>query len=156
MDRDILKNGGFNLIELSLVFAIAAMLLGAVFCSAARTRRIALAGRTIQEMDALASASTQYYLGIGAWPQDVADLRPAHLSPEATGINPFGNVYTIAGGVSSVTISTALPKGLITPENSGSEIVIQNQGANDLVSVTRSVESTAWGLQHDKKNIFHQ
>ncbi|WP_128699328.1 hypothetical protein [Candidatus Velamenicoccus archaeovorus] len=119
-------------------------------------RQAVLAKKTIQEMDVLADASVQYYLGNGAWPQDAADLRPAHLSPEATGINPFGNVYTITGGVSSVTISTALPKGLIMSENFGSEIVVQNQGANDLVSVTRSVESTAWGLQYDKKNIFHQ
>ncbi len=156
MDCDILKKDGFSLIELSLVFAIAFLSLGAAFYSAARMRQSALAMRTIQELDALASASAQYYLESGAWPQDVADLRPAYLSPQATDVNPFGNVYAITGGASSVTVSTALPKGLITPENSGSEIVVQNQGANDLVSVARSVESTTWGLQYDKKNIFHQ
>lgn len=156
MDRDILETKGFSLIELSFVFAIAVILLGAAFYSFARMRQAVLAKRTIQEMDALADAGVQYYLGNGAWPQEVVDLRSVYLSPEVTGSNPFGNVYVVAGGVSSVTVSTALPKGLITTGSSGSGIVVHNQGTDDLVSVTRSVESTTWGLQYEKKNIFHQ
>ncbi len=156
MDRDILETEGFSLIELSFVFAIAVILLGVVFYSAARMRQAVLAKKTIQEMDVLADASVQYYLGNGAWPQDVVDLRSVYLSSEVTGSNPFGNVYAITGGVSSVTVSAALPKGLVTTGNSGSGIVVRNQGTDDLVSVTRSVESTTWGLQYEKKNIFHQ
>lgn len=157
MDSNVLNRKGFSLIELSLVFAIVAVLLGLVFYAAPGIRQLAMAKRTVEEMDLLASASCRYYLGNGAYPQDVSDLRPAYLTPQTSGVNPFGNVYVIRPGISSVTVSTLLPKDILATGIFGStQIVIENQGVHDLVSVTRSVESTTWNLQYDKKHIFHQ
>ena len=151
-----MRRKGFSIIELSLVIAIAAVILGTALYSAGRIRQAALARRAVQELDALASASAQYYLGNGAYPAEVSDLRPVYLGLEASGVNPFGNAYTITSGISSVTVSTLLPKGLVTLESFGSQLVVKNQGTSDLVSVTKSIESATWGLQYDKKQIFRQ
>ena len=156
MDRNVLEKRGFSLIELSLVFVIGAILLGTVFYSARSIRQAALARKTIQELDVLVSASSQYYLGNGAYPTCVLDLRPVYLSPQATGVNPFGNAYCVTPGVLSVSVSTLLPKGLLTPQSFGSEVVVINQGNNDLVSVTKPLESGIWSLKYDKKNIYRQ
>ena len=156
MDSDVLGRRGFSLLELSLVFAVAAVLLGVVFYCAGRIRQAASAQRTVNELEAIASVSTQYYLENGAWPGNLSDLRPSYLSPTSSDFNPFGNAYTITPGTSRASVSTRLPKGLVTNNSFGSEVVVENQGNNDLVSVTKSVESANWRLKYEKKYIYHQ
>jgi len=157
MDSHVLaKQRGFSLAELVLVFMLASIFIGTVSYSALKIRQLARAQRVLSELDAIASVSTQYYLENGAWPLSLADLRPKYLSATASETNPFGNDYVITGVTSRITVSTLLPKGLVATKSFGSQIVVINQGANDLVSLSKSVESANWKLKYEKKYIYKQ
>lgn len=136
------------------------MLLGvftaAAFYSAAKIRQAAAAQRIIAELDAIASAGARYYSEHGAWPASLADLRPSYLAQQSSNLNPFGNIYSITSNASSISVSTLLPKGLVTSKSFGSEVVVINQGNNDLVSVTKPLESGTWKLKYEKKHIYQQ
>jgi hypothetical protein len=135
---------------------VVSVFIAATGYSAAKIRQVAKAQRTINELDAIASVSTQYYLENGAWPASLVDLRPRYLSLTSGDLNPFGNTYTITGNVSRVSVSTVVPRGVITEKSFGSEIVIVSQGANDLVSLSKSVESRNWKLKYEKKYIYQE
>lgn len=135
---------------------IAVVFSAAVLYSAQKIRQAASAQRVMEELEAIATASTQYYLENGAWPVNLSDLRPKYLGPGSSALNPFGNAYVITPGVSRVSVSTLLPKGLVTQRSFGSEVVVVNQGSNDLVTVTKSPESGNWKLKYDKKYIYKQ
>ncbi len=156
MDSDVLTKRGFSLAELVLVLMLASVFIAAAGYSALKIRQTAKAQRTLYELDSIASVSTQYYLENGAWPASLADLRPKYLSSTSGDRNPFGNIYTIAGDVSRVSVSTVVPRGVITEKSFGSEIVIVNQGSNDLVSLSKSVESRNWKLKYEKKYIYQE
>lgn len=156
MDNNVLKRRGFSLAELSLVLMLAGIFIAAAFYSAAKIRQVASGIRALEELDAIALASARYYSERGAWPVNLSDLRPSYLVQQASSFNPFGNAYTISSNVSSVSVSTLLPKGLITSKSFGSEVVVVNQGNNDLVSITKTPESRTWKLKYDKKYIYKQ
>ena len=156
MDNNVLAKRGFSLVELSLVLMIASVFIAASFYSAAKIRQVALAQRVTGELDAIAAAGTRYYSEHGAWPVNLSDLRPSYLVQQSSGLNPFGNAYTITSNVSSFSVSTLLPKGLITNKSYGSEVVVVNQGNNDLVSIAKSPESRTWKLKYEKKYIYKQ
>ena len=156
MDNNVLKRRGFSLAELSLVLMLAGVFIAAAFYSAAKIRQVASGIRALEELDSIALASARYYSERGAWPVNLSDLRPSYLVQQSSDVNPFGNAYTIISNVSSVSVSTLLPKGLITSKSHGSEVVVLNQGNNDLVSVTKTPESTTWKLKYEKKYIYKQ
>jgi prepilin-type N-terminal cleavage/methylation domain-containing protein len=156
MDNNVLARRGFSLAELSLVLMVASVFITASFYSAAKIRQAASAQRVNEEMDAIAAASTRYYSEHGAWPVSLSDLRPSYLGQQSSDLNPFGKAYTITSGVSGISISTLLPKGLLTNKSFGSEVVVINQGNNDLVSITKSPESRTWNLKYEKKYIYKQ
>ena len=156
MDSHVLAKRGFSLVELGLVLMVVSVFIAVSSYSAAKIRQVVKAQRTINELDAIASVSTQYYLENGAWPATLSDLRPKYLSSTSGDLNPFGNIYTIVGNVSRVSVSTVVPKGVITEKSFGSEIVIVNQGTNDLVSLSKSVESGNWKLKYEKKYIYQE
>ena len=156
MDSDVLGRKGFSLIELSLTLAITAILLAIALYSAKAVRQAALAERTIDELSSIALASTRYYSQYNARPATLSDLRTSgYLAASSGDLNPFGNAYVITGGDDAVSVSTILPKGLIIATSMASEVVVVNQGNNDLVTVTKSQESTLWSLQYEKKYIYH-
>lgn len=156
MDSNLLSRRGFSFIEISFVFTLIAALIVASVYSANRIKQAAFAQRTIAEMDTIASASIQYYKENGAWPQTLEDLRPVYLSPQAASLNPFGNAYVITPQISGASVSTVVPKGLVISNSVGSQIVVINQGSNDLVKLTKAIESITWKLKYDKKNVYHQ
>ncbi len=156
MDSDVLAKRGFSLLELSLVLMVVSVLIAVSSYSAAKIRQVALAQRAVSELNAIASVSTQYYLENGAWPVNLSDLRPKYLEANSNDLNPFGNSYTITIGSSRASVSTVLPRGLVTNKSFGSEVVVVNQGSSDLVTITKSVESRNWKLKYDKKYIYHQ
>lgn len=156
MDSDVLARRGFSLVELGLVLMVVSAVIVVSSYSALKIRQVIKAQRTVNELNTIAGVSTQYYLENGAWSTNLSDLRPKYLSPTSGDLNPFGNAYTITGGTSYVSVSTIVPKGLITEKSFGSEIVIVNQGANDLVSLSKSVESRNWKLKYDKKYIYQE
>ena len=156
MDSDVLGKKGFSLIELALVLAIIAVLLGIALYSAKGIRQAYLAERVTSELDSIAIASTGYYNENGSWPATLSDLRAGgYLAASSGDLNPFGNAYVIMGGGETVSVSCVLPRGLITAKSTGSEVVVVNQGNNDLVTVTKSEESTIWSLEYGKKYIYH-
>jgi type II secretory pathway pseudopilin PulG len=157
MDSHVLaKQRGFSLVELGLVLMVVSAVIATSFYSALKIRQVVRAQRTINELDNIASVSTQYYFENGAWPATLSDLRPKYLSANSSDLNPFGNAYTITGATSYVSVSTLVPKGLITEKSFGSEVVIVNQGANDSVSLSKSVESSNWKLKYEKKYIYQE
>ncbi len=156
MDNNVLAKRGFSLAELSLVLMVASVFIAASFYFAAKIRQIASAQRVVEEMDSIAAAGTRYYSERGAWPVNLSDLRPSYLVQQSSDVNPFSNAYTITSNVLSVSVSTLLPKGLITNKSYGSEVVVVNQGNNDLVSITKSPESRTWKLKYEKKYIYKQ
>ena len=156
MDNNVLKRRGFSLAELSLVLMLAGVFIAAAFYSAAKIRQVASGIRALEELDSIALASARYYSEHGAWPVNLSDLRPSYLVQQSSDVNPFGNAYTITSNVSSVSVSTLLPKNLVTPKSFGSEVVVVNQGNNDLVSITKTPESRTWKLKYEKKYIYKQ
>ena len=156
MDDNVLTKRGFSLAELSLVLMVISICIAVSFYSASKIRQIASAQRVIEELDAIALASTRYYSEQGAWPINILDLRPNYLVQQSSDLNPFGNAYAITSNVSSFSVSTLLPNGLITNKSYGSEVVLVNQGNNDLVSITKSPESRTWKLRYEKKYIYKQ
>jgi len=156
MDSDVLAKRGFSLVELGLVLMVISVFIAISSYSAAKIRQVVKAQRTLNELDAIASVSTQYYLENGAWPASLADLHPKYLGPTSSDFNPFGNAYAITAGTSSVSVSTVVPRGVITEKSFGSEIVIVNQGSNDLVSLSKSIESRNWKLKYEKKYIYQE
>jgi len=135
---------------------LAGVFIAASFYSAAKIRQIASAQRVVEELDSIAIASARYYSEHGAWPATLADLRPSYLVQQSSSFNPFGNAYTISSNASSVSVSTLLPKGLVTSKSFGSGVVVVNQGNNDLVSVTKTPELKTWKLKYEKKYIYKQ
>lgn len=156
MDSDVLTKRGFSLVELGVVLMAVSVIFAVSFYSAGKIRQTAFAQRTLDELNAIASVSIEYYKERGAWPVSLSDLRPEYLVSGSSDINPFGSAYTISSGAFGVSVSTLLPKGLITGKSFGSEVVVVNQGNNDLVSVTKSIESRNWKLKYDKKYIYKQ
>ena len=142
--------------ELSLVLMVASVFIAASFYSAVKIRQVASGQRVIEELDSIAAASTRYYSEHGAWPTGLSDLRPSYLGQQSSDLNPFGNAYTITTNASSFSVSTLLPKNLVTSKSYGSEVVVVNQGNNDLVSITKSPESRTWNLKYEKKYIYKQ
>lgn len=135
---------------------LAGIFIAAAFYSATKIRQTASAQRVMIELESIALASARFYSECGAWPAVLADLRPSYLVQQSSDVNPFGNAYTITSNTSSVSVSTLLPKGLITLKSYGSEVVVVNQGNNDLVSITKTPESRTWKLKYEKKYIYHQ
>ena len=156
MDSNVLKRRGFSLAELSLVFMVVSVFLAAVVCSAAKIRQAASAQRVIEELNAIAVASSGYYSEHGAWPASSADLRPGYLTQQSTAVNPFGNAYIITSNAFSLSVSTLLPKGLVSGKSYGSEVVVINQGSNDLISITTPPETRTWKLKYEKKYIYKE
>ena len=156
MDSDVLARRGFSLLELVLVVAAALILMATSFYYAGKIRQVAKGQRVSSELDTIASAAIEYYRQNGAWPVNLSDLRHSYLSAQSGDLNPFGNAYIITPEVSRVSVSTVLPKGLITGRSSGSEVTVISQGNNDLVSVTKPLESGIWSLKYDKKNVYRQ
>ncbi len=144
------------MVELSLVLALLSVILAVSFYSTLKVRQVVKAQRTLDELNALALVSTRYSQENGGWPVSLSDLRPKYLGPNSTDLNPFGSPYWISGGVSSVSVVTLLPRGLVSQKSFGSEVVIINQGANDLVTVTRPIESNNWKLKYEKKYIYQE
>lgn len=135
---------------------IVSVFFAASFYYAAKIRQAASAQRVIDELEGIAAAGNRYYSEHGAWPVNLTDLCPGYLVQQASGFNPFGNAYTITSNVLSFSVSTLLPKGLMTNKSYGSEIVIVNQGNNDLVSITNPLESGTWKLRYEKKYLYKQ
>ena len=132
-----------------------AVIIMALIVSSARIRQEAQGERVLRDLDAIATSSIQYYKANSSWPINLASLMPGYLSLNVSGINPFGNAYVINPQVSGVTVSTLMPCGLITTEGFGSEVVVLNQANNDLVSITKPIESSVWQLEYEKKYIYN-
>ena len=156
MDSNVLTGRGFSLVEMCVVLMVVSAIFAVSFYSAEKIRQTALVQRTIDELNAIAVVSAQYYQERGAWPVSLSDLRPKYLASGSSSLSPFGSAYIISSSAWGVSVTTLLPKGLITGKSFGSEVVVINQGNNDLVSITRSIESRNWNLKYVKKYIYKQ
>lgn len=151
------RKKAFSLPELSLALAICAVLLAMTLNSAAQARRAALAERVIRDLDSVAAASARYYREKGAFPDSLSDLRGSgYLAGSSGDLNPLGFSYVIAGGNEAVTVSCVLPKGIVSAKSLAGGLAVENQGDNDLVSITKQVETRLWKLKYEKRHIYHE
>lgn len=156
MDSNILKKKGFGLFEVVIVLAIFVTIITAAAVSFGKQRQVSQALRTLSELNTIVTACTQYYNDNGAWPVNLAALRPKYLSPQSNDNNVFESPYIINGGADQVTVTTTIPTGLATNKSFGSEIIIATSGSNDIISVTKPVTTGNWRLKYDKKYLYSQ
>jgi len=156
MDRNFLTTKGVTLLELAMGITVFSLLVAFSLGSLSGRKTQAKALRTTREMDILADASVQYYLKTGAWPASLVDLQPELVAAPINN-NPFDYEYMFNSTGSSVTVSTFVPKGLVTQISGGPQMVVQSQETLDLISVSRPIPSGLTGrLKYDKKYLYEQ
>ena len=148
---------GFSLIELCIAIGILAILTGSITSVFIKRIQVKAGEKTAVEMSVIQQAASAYFVANKTWPVNIQALQSAgYLNPSWVTNNPWQNAYTITSNALSFSVSTLLPKGLITNISFGSEVVVVNQGNNDLVSVTKSPESRNWKLKYEKKYLYKQ
>jgi len=154
MVRYFLKKRGVTLIEIALSVTVFIILVSAVLILASGQRQRAKVERVLTDLKSLVDASGQYHNRYGNWPGAISDLKPEFISA-AVSKNPFGNNYSISSTSSQVTVSTLVPAGQIDVALVGPEVVITNQGSNDLISMSQPVPGrNRWRLKYDKKKLY--
>lgn len=106
---------GFTLLELTIVMAIATILLGAATPVAVKRVQIAYAQKAAQEMNILEDAAKNYYATNDTWPNTVQDLKDdGYLSPFWVAKNAWGNDYvtTPAADGKSFSVASNVPSDL--------------------------------------------
>lgn len=116
----------------------------------------AKACKVIDEMTALAEACRQYYSATSAWPANINSLYPNYLKT-TNFINGFGNSYLMTTTNRSVSIATDIPNGLIQMTTLGNQLVVNNNGNMDTVTLTKSLpDEGITSLEYEKKYLYHQ
>ena len=99
---------GFTLLELTIVMAIATILLGAATPVAVKRVQIAYAQKAAQEMNILEDAAKNYYATNDTWPNTVQDLKDdGYLSSTWVAKNAWGNDYVITPAPDGRSFSVA-------------------------------------------------
>ena len=108
MDRHFLRNTGLGLIEIAIGLSVATVLLLAVLPLGKQAIANARLVQNHRNLSAVAQACRQYYMQLGHWPGQVADLQPYFLSAGVDGqgyvLNPQVNILTVSWGNHEVTV----------------------------------------------------
>ena len=130
MRRNISTNNkrGFSLIELCIALGVLVILTSSITPVFIKRIQVKAGEKTALEMSVIQQAALSYYTANNAWPASIQVLQSAGY----------------------------LNLSWVTNKSSGSEVVVVNQGNNDLVSITKSPESRTWKLKYEKKYIYKQ
>lgn len=145
---------GISLVELAFSLVVLTIFIVSVVGGSARILNNSKATRTISEMDALAISCRQYYSVNSAWPGSLNVLYP-DFTKRATFVNVFGNGYNLLTTSKTVSIFSNIPKGLVTQNISGDQLVIIPAGVWDTIVLTKELPDEGLdSLQYDKKYIY--
>jgi len=137
-------NKGMSLIELIFIILVATVFLSVIVASGINFINRARFQATVREMQSIAQASVQYYDSSSSdqssliWPSTVADLVPKFL-PQLLATSPLGAPYQLTPANNMITVSTVIPKGILTDPLEGSFLNIAHGTNQDQISITRSV-----------------
>ncbi|MBF0485829.1 MAG: tail fiber protein [Candidatus Omnitrophica bacterium] len=110
-----IKNKGFSLLELSMVFMLMAVIGGAVIPNFLKSVHIEAAKKTALEMSQLEEAARVYYIKKNSWPDTLKTLQDAEFLDEKwDGQNPFGSAYVFSINGSVFTVKTEMPQDMTT------------------------------------------
>ena len=160
MVNNITLRSGFTLLELAGVIVIAVVLLVTVINSYRGLINQAKFQATVREMGSIAQASIDYYNDSSndpnslSWPTSVASLAPMYM-PQAITFSPLGGNYQLSAANNMVTVSTTIPKGILTDPTEGIFLKISHIAAGDQISITQSVSNEFSGrLLYDLKYLY--
>jgi prepilin-type N-terminal cleavage/methylation domain-containing protein len=120
-------NGGFSLLEMTVVIIVATILATAIIPQLIKGYLINAANKTALDMSAIEEAARAYYIANNNWPSSIAVLQTGNYLPSSwNAINPFGYSsatplnysYNILSNPSLLTVSTFIPIS--------AQVIIQN------------------------------
>src|ERR1035441_9567240 len=84
-------NGGFSLLEMTVVLMIVTILTSAVIPQFIKQYSVNAGNKVALDISAVEEASRAYYLAYNVWPVSIAVLQSGNYLPASwNGINPFG------------------------------------------------------------------
>lgn len=114
MDRYILNNKAFSLVELAIAIGVIAVLTTAVAPIAIRAVEIKAGEKTITEVSFLQEAARHFYKDRKDWPANFQELKDGGYINAAWSIqNPWGNDYVMAIVGSTLEITTDVPENMV-------------------------------------------
>ncbi len=152
--RQLSNLRGITLIELAFSLVVLTILITSVAVISLSVINKSKAVRTINEMDALANSCRQYYSFNSVWPGSLNVLYP-DFTKRVVFVNIFGNSYDLLSTSKTVSISSNIPKGLVTHNIAGDQLVIIPAGVWDTIVLTKELPGEGLdSLQYDKKYIY--
>ncbi len=114
MDRDVLNEKAFSLIEIVIGLGLVALFLLTLWPLGTQMIAKTRAVQTNRNLNAIGQACRQYYMRFGQWPHQVSDLQPYFLSAGVNGqnyfLNPQVNFLIVSLGENSMSL--VKPRGL--------------------------------------------
>jgi prepilin-type N-terminal cleavage/methylation domain-containing protein len=162
MDNNFTLKNGFTMLEMTVVMVIAVVLLAVIIRSSMNFENQAKFQATVREMGSIAQASIDYYNSSSndpallTWPTNVSNLVPMYM-PQAITSSPLGGNYQLSFANEMVTVSTVIPKGILTDSTEGSFLNIAHGASGDRVSISQSVSNGFSGrLFYDLKHLYKE
>jgi prepilin-type N-terminal cleavage/methylation domain-containing protein len=165
MDNNLAIKKGFALLELTIVLAIAGVLLVTIISNYTNFMNRAKFQATVKEMGSIAEAAVDYYNSSNnpndslnpqplTWPADVSILGNPYM-PQAVILNPFGGSYKLAFANNMVTVSTTIPKGVLIDPNEGIFLNVTAVATGQKINITQSIPNEYSGrLDYDLHYLY--
>ncbi len=110
--------------------------------------------KTVKELTAISQASIDYLQFEGIWPSTITQLVPQFM-PHTVISSPFGTNYQITCINNLVTVSVLIPTGIAKKNPQGQLLVINNQGNQDKIEISRTVQNEFTSrLMYDLKYVY--
>jgi len=113
--------------------------------------------KTVNELTAIARASTDFFLSVGSWPTGTSQLAPQFMAQAVTS-SPFGSSYQIIppiGGNNVITVSVLIPAGIAQNNPQGPLLVVIHKGGQDQIEISQTVNNQLTSrLKFDLKNVY--
>lgn len=154
MDSCILNKKGTSIVEVITILLIIGVIFSMVVPNYVGRIKNANYERTINELTAIAQASIDYFILEKSWPTGISQLAPKFM-PFAVTSSPFGTNYQITCVNNMVTVSVLIPAGIAQKNSQGQLLVINNQGSQDQVEISKTVQNEFTSrLSYDLKYVY--
>jgi len=155
MDRCLLNNRGFSLLEWVCVMLAMAGILAMVMSGIMQRVQNAQFGKTVQEMKSIAQASINFYVAQGICPTGINQLAPLYM-PQAVLTSPFNSAYQLSCTGNLISVSDSVPAGLAQKNPQGPLLQVSSSGGQDNITITQSLPySFTARLLYDKKYLYN-
>lgn len=113
MDRYLLRNQGFSLVELAVVMGVIAILTGAVTPLIIRSIELKAAEKAVTEVGLIQTAARKFYSAHKSWPNNLNQMQEeGYVGPLWNLRNPWGNGYVLNSAPKTFTVTTLVPPHL--------------------------------------------